>query len=228
LEGKLERPDLVIFSDTGEEPSAIYDGLARDIADCEAAGIPFDVVRAKMTLGEAIIKGPGVFIPALTDSPRGRGRYPFKSCTDRFKLTPIRHHLQALGHKTWTVWLGFTTDEIERVKPAAVNYITNRYPLIEMNLRRGDCEAVLIRNGLPVVKSSCVFCPNHSGAMWRSVKERPVEFARAVQIDRAIRDREPGLKTYVHIDRVPLDEVSIDLTQPSLFGDECESGYCGT
>jgi hypothetical protein len=63
--------------------------------------------------------------------------------------------------------------------------------------------------------------------MWRSVKENPAEFARAVQIDRAIRDREPGAKTYVHRDYVPLEDAIIDLTQPSLFGEDCESGYCG-
>jgi hypothetical protein len=136
-------------------------------------------------------------------------------------------HLKSLGLKKWTTWLGFTTDEIERVKPSGVAYSENAFPLIEANLRRSDAEAILNRAGLPIAKSSCVFCPLHSKAMWRSVAENPAEMARAVSVDDAIRNREPGCQTFVHRARKPLGEC-IDLTQPSLFGEDCDSGYCGT
>ena len=228
LEGKMPRPDLIVFSDTGEEPQAIYEGLIRDRADCETAGIPFDVITEGRRLGDAILDGPGVFAPAFTTSDiQPLGRYPYKSCTDRFKIKPIVKHLKSLGLRKWITWLGFTTDEIERVKPSKVLCATNIYPLIEMNMNRGDCEAVLLRHGLPIVKSSCTFCPNRSRAMWRMIAEKPTEFARVVAIDEAIRNRTPGCETFLHRGRKPISEC-IDLTQPSLFGDDCDSGYCGT
>ena len=228
LESTIARPDLIVFSDTGDEPQAIYDGLARDRSDCKAAGIPFYIVSEGRRLGDAMLEGPGVYAPVFTTSDKQpEGRYPFKSCTDRFKITPIVKHLKLLGLTEWTTWLGFTTDEIERVKPSKISCATNIYPLIEMNMNRGDCEAVLNRYGLPIVKSSCTFCPNRSRAMWRMVAEQPVEFARVVAIDEAIRHREPGCETFLHRARKPISEC-IDLTQPSLFGDSCDSGYCGT
>ncbi len=230
LAGEMERPDRVVFADTGEEPAAIYRGVAEDKRALAWIGIPLDVVADRGRLGDAMIAGPGVFAPVFTTSAeRPEGRFPFKTCTGRFKREPITRHLKALGLKKWRTWLGYTTDEIERVKPSGNGYSTNEFPLIDLNIRRSDAEAINNAAGIENVKSSCVFCPLHSSAMWRTVATRPRELERAIEVDEAIRDREPSCRAYVHRERRPLAEVALDLSaQPSLFGEDCEDGYCGT
>jgi hypothetical protein len=228
LGGKWERPDAIVFADTGDEPTAIYEALEDDQSASWDAKIPFHVVSEGRPLSIAIVQGPGVFIPAFTSSTEHpEGRYPWKSCTGRFKIAPMLELYRKMGWTEVENWLGFTIDEIERVKPAKVEYVTNRYPLIELDMTRGDCEAVLVRHGLPVRKSSCVYCPNRSRAAWQEVRVVPEDWAKAQNVDAAIRDREAGCQTYLHRARKPLAEC-VNVPQASLFGEDCESGYCGT
>ena len=132
--------------------------------------------------------------------------------------------------------IGISTDEAVRMKPSRYPFIENKYPLIfDLHFSRNDCLRWMERNGYALPsKSSCVFCPFHNDATWRDMKlNDPIEFAKAVEFDAAIREDKRGKvkeKLYIHKSMKPLGEVDFrnleDKGQQNLFGQECE-GMCG-
>lgn len=158
-----------------------------------------------------------------------------RQCTQLWKITAMRRWLRSQGVTQAEMWLGITLDEIERAKDADVQWITNRFPLLEKKMTRQDCITWLQSRGLPVPgKSSCVFCPYHRRATWQEMKRaNGPDWATAVEVDEAIRNKRPGYVAYVHPDRIPLIELKIaedfGATQGNfldLLNAECDSGYC--
>jgi hypothetical protein len=135
--------------------------------------------------------------------------------------------------------IGISRDEAQRMRDSGLPYIDHAYPLVDAGISRQGCKRLLEEAGCPVPgKSSCIFCPYHSDAFWWDLKENhPVEFARAVAVDRMMRDmsaaavKEPG---YLHAARMPLEDVDLgrwrDIDGQRYlfegFGNECE-GMCG-
>ena len=76
------------------------------------------------------------------------------------------------------------------MKPSRTRWVTNDWPLVNARLRRSQCVEIIQKEGIAVPKkSSCVFCPYHSHDFWQDLKQNhPVEFDRAVEFDRNIRD----------------------------------------
>lgn len=150
-----------------------------------------------------------------------------RSCTKEYKIRPItkaiRRHLglleRARGPAAPVVelWLGLTTDELDRVSGSDVPFIRHRWPLIEARMSRSDCIEWLVRHGYPVPpKSRCYFCPFQSNALWLEMQlDSPAEFEMACAFDRAIRDGIRGTthQLYLHESRTPLE--TVDLTRPS-------------
>ena len=133
------------------------------------------------------------------------------------------------------VWLGISTDEAHRMKPSPNDWQTNRWPLIEARMSRGDCMQWLTRHGYPVPqRSACTFCPYRSDAEWRTLRNLdPAGFDTAVRLDTALRDQKAalglGADPYLHRTMKPLGQVDLDraTSQRDLFGEEC-SGVCGS
>jgi hypothetical protein len=107
-------------------------------------------------------------------------------------------------------------------------------------MNRHDCLRWIKANGYPEPpRSACVYCPFHSDAEWRRLRDHePEAFAEAVQVERAIQSVHQQVKTngqqhsrvYLHESIVPLDQVDFstdeDHGQQLLFQNECE-GMCG-
>lgn len=110
--------------------------------------------------------------------------------------------------------------------------ILGRWPLIEKRLARHDCLLWLSRRGYPTPpKSACSFCPFHSDAEWRAIKQDPAAWTRAVEIDHAIRhglvSKHLNGALYLHASLKPLEEVDFSSgPQADMFQNECE-GMCG-
>lgn len=161
-----------------------------------------------------------------------------RKCTKEYKLDPVRRagraYMQAQGARRIEQWIGISLDEIGRMKPSGVRYVTNRWPLIERRWTRADCEAWLGEAGHPIPpKSSCLGCPFHSDAEWRRIRdESPEEWADTVAVDAAIRHGIPGVQgaAYMHRSCRPLGDVELggaaDDGQLTLWEAECE-GVCG-
>lgn len=164
-------------------------------------------------------------------NPNAKGQLR-RMCTHRWKIVPVRRWVQK--HRNGDpveMWLGISTDEALRMKPSGVQYITQRWPLIELAMSRNDCKAWLKEHGLPEPpRSSCVFCPYHSVREWREVQKHENDWEEAVKVDLKLRNYRPPYRLYIHPARIPLEEVDLrsetEKGQLSLWDEECE-GWCG-
>jgi len=149
--GELPKPDCAIFADTGYESKSCYTYL-----NFLKKILPFPVyIVQKGNIKEDIInsiKNNTKFptAPFFTKNPKtGKKGMLRRQCTADYKIFEIRKKIRELCNvgfkkrfpkdKYVEQWIGISTDEIMRMKPARDPYILNRHPLIEMNMSRQDC-----------------------------------------------------------------------------------------
>jgi len=243
--GELPNVDCAIFADTGYEPKSVYNYLSLlkkivkfPIYQVSKGNIKDDIINS--------IKNNTKFptAPFFTQNAiTGKKGMLRRQCTADYKIVPIRKKLRELCNvgyrkrfpkdKYIEQWIGISTDEIQRMKPARDPYILNRHPLIEMNMSRQDCINWMKKNEFPLPeKSACIMCPYHNDAYWHFMKtERPSEFADAVQFDKNIRTGAKNIKDnlFLHRSCKNLDKIEFNKKendkQLDMFNNECE-GLC--
>lgn len=232
-------PDAAIFADTGWEPKAVYEHL-RWLTSPNLLPFPVHIVTGGNIRADALAKVNTTgqrfaSIPWFMRMPDGSDAMGRRQCTKEYKLRPVQRKVVEMmdGRRPKggaEVWVGISLDEVFRMKPSRVQYIVNRWPLIEKRMSRNDCLRWIERNGYPEPpKSSCIGCPFHSDAEWRALA--PDEFADAVEVDNVIR-HQPGIRgqQFMHRSGVPLADVDLSTAeqrgQGNLFLNECE-GMCG-
>ena len=230
-----EMPDCAIFADTGWEPKAVYEHLAKlkdalpfPIHIVSAGNLRNDIISRTNTTGQRFAA-----VPWFMKMPNGKEAMGRRQCTAEYKLRPIQRKIvELIGGRPKggaEVWVGISTDEIMRMKPSRVKYIINRWPLIEKRMNRNDCIKWLESIGWTAPKSSCIGCPFHSNDQWRALTKE--EMQDAIEVDRTIRFQS-GAKgqQYMHRSLVPLDQVDLrtptEMGQIDMFLNECE-GMCG-
>jgi len=237
VHGEIEI-DRAIFADTQSEPAATYAWLETLMPIAERAGIPIDVVTAG-DLGADSLSKPGwrVSIPAYFQGT-DRAVPLLRKCTNGYKIRPIQRRLRNLGataKNPTTLLIGISLDEIQRMKPARVKYISHEWPLIDRRMSRGDCILWMERNGYPEPpKSACVFCPFRDNRSWRAMRdEAPADWDSAVRFDQQVRGAaqlKVPADAFVHRSLLPLPMVDLsnqqDAGQTDMFAAECE-GMCG-
>jgi hypothetical protein len=231
-EDALPQPDVAIFADTGWEPRGVYEHLDR----LEAA-LPYPVLRVSSgNLRDDVLSDSTRFaaVPFYVRNPDGSDGMGRRQCTSEYKLAPITRKVRELlgatapdyrrvpRGKVAEQWVGFSTDEVGRANrqrdSQGVQYLTTRYPLLELGMSRTDCERWLrIRGWGATTKSACIGCPYHGNRAWRDLRDnRPDEWADAVAFDAALRTDGGRLAdmlhgdAYLHRARVPLDRAPID------------------
>jgi hypothetical protein len=238
---KVPRADYAIFSDPQAEHYKTYDMLEWLLKwQEENNGIPIiinkdyhildDIMKSQNKFG-----GKWVVIPAFGES----GGMVMRQCTNDYKIQPVKESIRILHGleprkrmKPTELWLGISTDEIERMKDSRMYNVKYFYPLIYHRISRNDCIRFFKENNFPIpVKSSCVFCPYHSNDFWKEAKKENGEAWKvAVEVDESIRNNsQKGKddKLYIHPSLVPLKDIDFDDGQLELFeGYDCE-GYCG-
>lgn len=236
-------PEAAIFADTQAEPKGVYQWL-----DWLEPHLPFPVYRVSEgnlyeIIGQArkFGKWPHMPIPAFIKGSDGKAALANRSCTQDYKIRPIRRKVRDLAglsrrrspdSAVVVQWIGISTDEAHRMKPSREAWVEHRWPLIELGMSRTDCLTWMRDQGYPQPpKSSCTFCPYHGPEQWQHTRADPAAWAQAVEIDNRIRmlwhGRVPsGL--YLHRSLKPLEEAVAENspTGPDGFGNECE-GICG-
>lgn len=236
------RADIAIFADTQDEPAYVYDYLEVLRAFGSKHGIEVETVTAGKLSAEGS-EGGFLRIPGFTLGEDGRASMLRRQCTREYKIAPIQKRVRALlGYKPrqrikrqTEALIGISRDEIQRIRTSDEAWVTNRYPLIDAGLYRGNCVQIVMRAGLPRPrKSACVFCPYHDDAYWREMKaDSPEEFEKAALYDAKIRDSSQAGVTrpvFLHRSLKALRDVdlTVDATPQANFGflNECE-GMCG-
>jgi hypothetical protein len=164
-----------------------------------------------------------------------------RSCTADYKIGVIGRELKRRGATETnkaTIGIGISVDEIHRANNRRVEpHERIVYPLLDLGLRRIDCQRIVRDAGLPVpVKSSCFFCPFHRPETWHEMRrEEPEEFEKACQLEELLNRRRDELgKDHVWLTRFnrPLRDAIPDGVDLLPMFDEadgnCDSGWCMT
>lgn len=206
-QGELPRLDAAIFADTGWEPRAVYDHLARlEQQVAQPAGIPIHRVSVGNIRNDALDPGQRfASMPMFVRNPDGSRGMVRRQCTSEYKVRPIKEQVRRLlgakdkangrpgnppkGAKV-TQWIGISTDEFHRAKDSDVGYIRHAFPLLDINWSRQHCLDYLRDSGWESTpKSACIGCPFHHDSQWRDLRDNyPDDWADAVKFDAEIRN----------------------------------------
>lgn len=228
LQGKVPKPDVVVFADTGRELSTTWDYMAEVTGPALATiGLEIQVVGTEWSRYDLMKSGRNL-LPAYTTQGGSVGKLP-TYCSNEWKQRPVRRWLRAHNYNDCDVWLGISTDEIERMKDSGLKWYRHVYPLIELApTSRAGCVALVENFGWPTPpKSRCWMCPNQGVDAWRQMRrDQPDEFRQAVELE--AEHRQTDKHWFLHQAAIPLVEaVDLSEAQRSLF-DGCDSGYCMT
>lgn len=237
-------PIAAIFADTQAEPKSVYVWL-----DWLEKQLPFPIVRvSKGSLWDNCIrtyfssgtrsKITAQSIPAFVLNPDGTQGLMSRQCTSDFKVYPVSKEItkwMRLNHTRRAIkWLGISVDEISRVKDSRRDSVQNRYPLIDLRMRRHDCLIWMKKHKFPEPpRSACIFCPYRSNKEWRALPHD--EFQQAVRFEKELQNAMSAVtsmngKPWLHRSMKPLSEVDLSTElergQLSMFNNECE-GMCG-
>lgn len=240
-------PDCAIFADTQAEPRAVYEWL--DWLEKQlpfpvyrvTAGSLFDIIGQKRPTGQY----SHMPLPAFVKGADGKGALLNRSCTEDFKIAPIRKKVRELvgltrrrspAEPVVTQWIGISLDEVQRAKPPRERWIKNRWPLLEAGKTRLHCLDWMEAKGYQKPpRSACTFCPFHDDAEWVAIKNDPPSWDQAVAVDERVRNVRSGQRTapavFLHRSLIPLREVVFkprerDEQDEMGFPVECE-GMCG-
>lgn len=274
-------PAAAIFADTQAEPASVYrwlnwleTQLPFPVLRVTRGDLSADAVRVRRSRTGTTYLKPALpvftvqrveseWLPLLPDWPAAAlepkvGRLS-RQCTEDYKIVVIqkeaRRLMLASAASAVTMWIGISTDEADRAKPAmrrkkasradAVKYrvapgasikiphpfIRNRHPLLEVGLDRDGC----LRRAPGAPRSACRQCPFRSDESWQRLKmQEPEEFEAAARWEDSLRasaHKATAIKAddvFLHRSLTPLREIDFArLTGgEGQFTNECE-GVCG-
>jgi len=235
---KLPRADYAVFADPGAEHYKTYEILEWLLCwQKENNGIPIIINRDKNLHEDIINKIPkGERVASIPAFSKNNDGLLMRQCTSEYKIQPVvrtsrkLHNLKPRQRMLPTeMWLGISTDEIERMKESTLHNIKYFYPLIYHRISRNDCIKFFKDNDFPIpVKSSCVFCPYHSNKFWKEMKEDEKTWNIILDVDKTIRNNKRLKESqYLHRSCKPINEIDFEDNQLEMFeGFDCE-GYCG-
>jgi hypothetical protein len=189
-----------IFSDVGddsENPGTVK--YLNEIAIPYAKNNGLNIVKTNrvnwegkpQTLMERILRTErSIDIPV-----RGKtGKPGARKCTGDFKVKPVANWMRSMGANEVNkgiIGVGISIDEWQRMKPSQLKYITNEYPLVDLEISREDCVRIIQEEGLPVPpKSSCWFCSFHKISHWVNLKnDDPELFSKVVNFEKFLQNR---------------------------------------
>ena len=200
IHGAIDRPDHVVFADTGWDGKRTMAHVAWAEKQCQRAGLPFhrvsagnireDMMVARTADSGGYVKaaervgraGRCATMPLFVDTGQGvEGRIK-RQCTNEYKIAPIRKkQREMLGYAkgqrippgACEVMIGISTDEARRASPSMDRWVDNLYPLIDpLKMSRSDCQAWWDKHypHQPLGKSSCLGCPNRSDREWAALR----------------------------------------------------------
>jgi hypothetical protein len=139
-------------------------------------------------------------MPFYTRKPNGTvGKTPFKLCTITFKIDQIMKELRKqlgvgqIRKKKYKVnmYIGFSNDEIQRVKPTILPYAENKFPLVDLGMNKQDCiDYVENQLGFKPISSVCNMCyANDLERVYLIYKNDPDGWAKLLELDEAMRNK---------------------------------------
>lgn len=225
-----ERPDLILFADTGGEKPHTYEYILVLNQWLKSKGFPEivtvrhrDMMGREMTLEERCLENK-----ALPSIVMGR-----KSCSDKHKIRPQNTYLRnwqpaidawARGEQVVKL-IGYDADEGYRARDFDDKRYLPRYPLIEWDWGRDEYIEAIARAGLPQPgKSACFFCPSSKKHEILELADRYPELAdRAIALEKnAQLHTVKGLgRSWAWGDLIASDRAQFDMFEDNTIGAPC-------
>ena len=242
LHGEIENPaELAIFADTGAELETTHNTVSRLTEYAKDFGVEVIITQSHLgNITDNALKPDSKIgdIPFFTKDLKGKPTQLAKYCTNEFKTYPIwkvfRKEFGATHKNPVTYWLGYTVDEIHRMKPAKRKYVVRRYPLVEKRIGRAECYRYLEKHGFDdVVSSACWCCPYRRNSEYAYLSEdehqKSVDFEKQANTRGMVKGKQTS-ELRIHKSLIPLSERPFeDLDQTDMFDDDiCGGGSCFT
>jgi hypothetical protein len=257
LRGEIKTPFgcPIIFTcaNPGMENPETHTFTALMEAKCKKAGIPF--LRSNKSLYDDMLAAKGLGktrfdFPALFTKDRETGKIGQidQRCTKEFKIAPMdrlaRHWMDAnlniskkskrIGRKILQKWIGFTYDEVLRIKTQEhQKYVCFDWPLVNERMTSEDLVAYLNSIGEPIPpRSVCNACFANDANYFRMLYEKypTTAWVQAVTVDDYVRDLSQfGMRDecYVYAGCISLRELQErgfpDLVKATA---RCHTGHC--
>lgn len=127
------------------------------------------------------------------------GKTPFKACTMSFKINQIMKEIRirenikrfnAKQHKI-NLYIGYSVDEIARVKPNPLSYCENFAPLIDLQATKEDCVNYVERElGFTPLSSVCNMCyANDFNRVYQVYKQGGEGWNKLLRLDQVMNDK---------------------------------------
>lgn len=183
-EGKLPQyePFKLIFSDTGNEKDETY-AYIRDVFEPYIAKHGHSLIRVR----------PALSVLEYWQSYSMVGSRVIRSCTDKAKIKPIGAYLDAHASPDDASVIGIDAGEPHRAKQHPKDTRPKVFPLVELDVDRVGCEAIIRAAGLPVPpKSGCWMCPFMRVSEVRALyHEQPERFAAIGRLEQRSLEAHP-------------------------------------
>lgn len=163
LHNRNERPDAIVFADTGGERPETYAHIEVMNDWCKKVLFPEIITVRKggrpETLEENCLRMN--MLPSIA--------YGYKSCSHKYKIEPQEKwannddecRAEWKGGGKVTKLIGIDADEHHRAKFTEDKKYLYRYPLVEWDWGRDECVAAIVKAGIDLPgKSACFFCPS--------------------------------------------------------------------
>jgi len=172
---RQQKPDYVIFADTGAELPETYKHIQIMQEWFKTNGVVFLIVKSKYEC-------------SIYDYYYNKKTIPwrkFRDCTDKFKITPITNFIKKFKELGVIQYIGIDIGEIRRAKKSGTKWIEFKYPLIDWKMNRQDCINTIKQENIDVpIKSGCYICPFQPFKSWISLlKTHPELFIKARQLE---------------------------------------------
>lgn len=159
-------PYAILFANTGDEKPHTYEYLLMFSEFIQKHGYPLiqTLYRARRDKTWRSLEQDCLRLQCLPSVA-----YGFKTCSQKFKIEPQDKWMNndPQCRATWasgnlvTKIIGYDFGEPQRASFGNDKKYHRRYPLIEWELKRSDCEAIITYVGLPLPgKSACFYCPH--------------------------------------------------------------------
>ena len=261
--GELPKLDHAIFSDPGWESPATYKHVEWCRQQSDKAGIPLHILTGKDIKQDALIskvrgiKGDGerwASMPYYTRNRKtGEVGMIKRQCTNEYKIQPVEKYIrskilelkkgQRAKPRAINLWIGYSVDEMRRVRASRNRWCVNQYPLIFKNsetlefatpqMSREDCRQWLRcrYKGLAVPSSQCVGCPFMDDLYWIDLREnQPSQWDEVCRFDEAIRECGGDWgDVFIHQSATPLRTAKLNPNKPKMYIADMFGGFsCGT
>lgn len=229
VSGKLQRPNYAFITDTGRERQSTWDYFWTVLKPkCLSIGLDIEIIHKDEWATKDLWGGEDgltLLLPTFTTINGNIGRKPTFCSAEWKRDVAGRYMRRRLGLKKVQNWIGFSSDELRRIKSPRRQWWQFRFPLIfDIPLNRSQCVDLVKNAGWPTPpRSSCWMCPHHSDEEWIDIRNNyPGDFAAAIAIEREFRLRDPH--SFLHASGVPLDQVQFDGNE--LESTPCDGGQC--